>query len=97
MNSSYIYILTNRPNGVLYTGITSDLLRRVFTHKSRIVRGFSRKYNTEKLVYYEYFEDINYAIAREKELKKWRRAWKLNLIEKMNPTWRDLYFELLRS
>ena len=80
-------------NGTLYIGVTSNLVKRVYEHKNNIIEGFTKKYNTHKLVYYETTNDIESAIKREKQLKKWNRKWKMNLIEKNNPEWRDLYFE----
>ena len=87
----YVYILASKRNGTLYIGITSDLMQRVWNHKNKIVEGFTQKYDVDKLVYYEIYDDAQAAILREKQLKKWRRAWKLRLIEKMNPAWNDLY------
>src|ERR1700754_3755130 len=87
----FVYILTTRKNAVLYTGVTSDLLKRVWEHKNSLVEGFTKKYSVNKLVYYEVFNDVNAAIHREKCIKKWKRAWKLEVINKMNPAWFDLY------
>lgn len=89
-----VYILSNRKNGVLYTGVTSNLAQRIHLHKSRQIDGFSKKYNTSVLVYYELHSTMYQAIIREKQLKKWRRDWKVKLIEKYNNLWQDLYFEL---
>jgi len=89
-----VYILASRRNGTLYIGVTSNLKRRVNEHKTEIVKGFTSKYNVKHLVYYECTEDIQSALAREKAMKKWNRKWKLNLIESVNPEWRDLYAEL---
>ena len=86
----YVYILANRKHGALYIGITSDILRRVHEHKLKLVPGFTVKYGIDKLVYFEMFDDPASAIAREKQLKKWRRDWKLQLIESKNPGWVDL-------
>ncbi len=86
----YIYILTNKTNNVFYIGITNDLSRRMFEHKNKIVEGFTKKYNLKKLVYYEVTNDVESAIRREKQLKNWRREWKLNLIKQFNPEWIDL-------
>ena len=91
----YVYLLASKRNGTLYIGVTSDLLKRVHEHKNNLVEGFTKKYNVHKLVYYEATEDVNSAITREKQLKKWKRRWKIELIEKKNPEWRDLYFELI--
>ncbi len=90
----YVYILTNRQNRVLYIGVTNKLKRRINEHKSKLNNGFTAKYNVDKLVYYEHFTYINDAIKREKRLKKWRREWKIELINKMNPEWKDLAEEL---
>jgi len=90
MNSGFIYIMSNKSRNVLYIGVTNDLLRRVSEHKNRIVDGFTKKYNCEYLVYYEYFEKIDQAIEREKRLKKWDREWKFQLIKSMNPNLEDL-------
>ena len=91
MNERYaVYILASRRNGTLYIGITSDLVRRMEQHKSLAVPGFTRKYNVTLLVYVERFADVNEAIAREKQLKGWNRAWKIKLIERANPMWADL-------
>lgn len=86
----YIYILTNWDNTVMYIGVTNNLKRRLFEHKIKLIDGFSKKYNCNKLVYFELFFDINEAIRREKEIKKWRREKKNNLVESMNPEWKDL-------
>jgi putative endonuclease len=86
----YIYILSNWNNKVIYVGITNNLERRMFEHKNKLVPGFSSKYNLNKLVYYEYFNDVNDAIRREKEIKKWRREKKNKLIESMNKDWTEL-------
>ena len=91
----YVYLLASRRNGTLYVGVTSDLIKRVHGHKNNLVEGFTKKYNVHNLVYFETTEDINSAIAREKQIKKWKRAWKIELIEKNNPEWRDLYSELI--
>jgi putative endonuclease len=86
-----IYILASRRNGTLYIGVTSNLVKRVWEHKSDLVEGFTKKYGVHRLVYYELFETMPEAISREKQLKGWQRAWKLRLIEKLNPEWRDLW------
>ncbi|MGI5880048.1 MAG: GIY-YIG nuclease family protein [Syntrophomonadaceae bacterium] len=86
----YIYILTNRSNKVLYTGVTNNLERRIYEHKNKLIPGFSEKYNLNKLVFYDSTTDVIAAIAREKQIKGWTREKKINLIENMNPQWRDL-------
>jgi putative endonuclease len=92
--SYYIYILASRTGGTLYVGITNDLIRRVYEHKSKSTDSFTEKYDVVKLVYFEQFDDPENAIKREKRLKKWSRAWKISLIEKDNPDWDDLYPEI---
>jgi putative endonuclease len=87
----YVYILASQRNGTLYTGVTNDLVRRVYEHKNDLIEGFTKKYRVHDLVYFEQHEDIESAITREKQLKKWNRAWKLERIEKSNGDWRDLY------
>ena len=87
----FIYILFSKRNGTLYTGVTSDLIKRVYEHKKKIVEGFTKKYNVDKLGYYEVFEDITSAIEREKQIKAGSRKNKVKLIESMNPDWKDLY------
>ena len=87
----YVYILASRIGGTLYIGVTNDLVRRVFEHKSKFVAGFTKKYNVITLVYYEQYDSIENAIQREKRLKKWNRQWKVRLIEKRNPNWGDIY------
>jgi len=94
-NQYYVYILASKRNGTLYIGFTSDLVKRVYEHKNNLVDGFTKKYGVHTLVYYETTGDVASAIMREKRLKKWKRRWKIELIEKENPEWRDLYFELL--
>ena len=91
----YVHILAGKRNGTLYIGVTSDLVKRVFEHKSDLAGGFSKRYGVHNLVYYEAVDSIDSAIAREKQMKKWNRAWKIRLIEKANPLWRDLYPDLL--
>ena len=90
----YVYIMTNKNNKVLYTGITNDLKRRVYEHKEKFVAGFTKKYNVSKLVYYEAFEDPENAILREKQIKAGSRQKKIDLINGMNKVWNDLYGEL---
>ena len=89
-----MYMVTNRHNTVLYTGVTNDLRRRVYEHKARLIDGFTKKYNIAKLVYYEIFDDIENAILREKQIKGGSRERKIRLINNMNGTWEDLYEEL---
>jgi putative endonuclease len=90
-----VYILASKRNGTLYIGVTSQLATRVWQHKSKVAEGFTAKYGVDKLVYYEAHGSAETAIVREKQLKKWRRAWKIELIESLNPDWRDLYEETL--
>ncbi|HOY87426.1 MAG: GIY-YIG nuclease family protein [Methylotenera sp.] len=92
---AYVYLLASRKNGTLYTGVTSDLIKRVWQHKNDVVDGFSKKYNIHLLVWYEVHDEIGSAIVREKQIKEWKRLWKLELIEKSNPTWKDLYSEIV--
>jgi putative endonuclease len=97
LNRSYaVYLLASRPRGTLYVGVTSDLIKRVAEHRAGLVEGFTKKYGVKTLVWYQLTESIESAIVREKQIKKWNRAWKVELIEKANPGWRDLYPELLR-
>ncbi len=93
--TAYIYILTNKNNNVFYIGVTSNLKKRIWEHKNKVVEGFSKKYNLNKLVYYEVGEDILSAIEREKQLKNWHRKWKINLIKTQNPNFKDLYDDIL--
>lgn len=87
--------MANKENGTIYIGVTSNLIKRAYEHKNKICEGFTKKYELNKLVYYEVFDEIMTAIEREKQLKKWNREWKLNLIEKENPNWDDLYESIL--
>ncbi len=87
----YVYILANRRNGTLYVGVTNNIARRAWEHREGVVSGFTQKYGVKMLVFYEQFDDIRLAIQRETRLKKWKRRWKLELIESENPDWRDLY------
>ena len=95
MKQPCVYLLASKRNGTLYVGVTSDLIRRVWEHKQGVVEGFTKKYNVHMLVWFEMQQDMYTAITREKALKEWKRAWKLELIESGNPTWKDLYEELL--
>ena len=90
----YIYIITNKTDKVLYIGVTNNLERRIYEHKNKTVPGFTQKYNINKLLYFEHFDNINDAIKREKQLKKWNRKWKEELINKDNPKWNELYNEI---
>ena len=90
-----VYILVSKRNGTLYVGVTSDLVKRIWEHKQDVVAGFTRKYQVHTLVYFEQYEDMNQAIQREKQIKKWNRAWKIELLEKSNPVWRDLWPDIL--
>ena len=87
----YVYILASKKDGVLYTGITNSLRRRVWEHKEGMIAGFTKKYNVKNLVYYETYESPGAAIYREKCIKEWKREWKINLIEKENKLWKDLF------
>jgi putative endonuclease len=87
----YVYILASKKHGTLYIGVTNDIVRRVYQHRTKAVPGFTTKYGVDKLVLFEIYDDAVTAIAREKELKKWRRDWKTRLIEEQNPNWDDLY------
>ena len=85
-----MYIITNKKDGVLYIGVSNDLERRMFEHKNKLIEGFSSRYNLDKLIYFETYQFINDAIKREKNMKKWKRAWKIELIEEENSNWEDL-------
>ncbi len=89
-----VYILASRRNGTLYTGVTSAISRRMYEHKNHLIKGFTEKYRVDQLVWFEEHSDMTTAIAREKQIKGWNRAWKIKLIEKNNPGWRDLYGEI---
>ncbi|MFH1190652.1 MAG: GIY-YIG nuclease family protein [Candidatus Omnitrophota bacterium] len=91
----YVYIMTNKKDGTLYIGVSNDLNRRAYEHKSGLVDGFTKKYHLRHLVYYEVHGDPVEAILREKQMKKWYRRWKIELIEKINPEWKDLYSEIV--
>jgi putative endonuclease len=95
MKNYYVYILASKRNGTLYVGITRDLVKRIWEHKQDMLEGFTKKYKVHNLVYFEATTDVNSAITREKQLKKWNRAWKLKLIEEQNPNWEDLYNNLI--
>jgi putative endonuclease len=87
----YVYLLASDKNGTLYLGVTNDLTRRVYEHKTKAIAGFSSRYGVDRLVWFESYDDPEHAIAREKDVKKWRRAWKVRLINQRNPNWNDLY------
>jgi len=89
-----VYILASKRNGTLYIGVTSDPVQRIWQHKNKMVGGFTKKYNVNKLVYYEVHLNAEGAIVREKQMKKWQRAWKIQLIEEKNPDWKDLYDDI---
>jgi len=91
----YVYILASQRNGTLYIGVTSDLIKRVWEHQSDVVEGFTKQYQVHTLVWYEVHESMEGAIIREKQLKEWKRQWKIELIEKSNPYWNDLYPTIL--
>ena len=91
LNTYFVYILASGRNGTLYIGVTNDLVRRVWEHREGLVPGFTKRYDVKMLVYYEQFQNIGFAIHRETRLKKWKRQWKLELIESVNPDWNDLY------
>ena len=95
MKNYYIYIMANKTNSTIYIGVTSDLIKRVWQHKNKVIDGFTKRYNVNKLVYYEETTDVNSAIAREKQLKGWNRTKKNKLIESINPNWDDLYDGIL--
>jgi putative endonuclease len=94
MKNYYVYILASKKNGTVYIGMTNNLAKRVYQHKTNLIEGFTKKYQVHKLVYFECFGNVSSAINREKRLKKWNRQWKINLIEKENPQWNDLFWGL---
>ena len=95
MKQPTVYILASKRSGTLYIGVTSDLIKRVWEHKNGFVSGFTEKYNVYNLVYYELHENMESAILREKQMKKWNRSWKIRLIEEKNPEWNDLYNNII--
>jgi putative endonuclease len=97
MKNYYLYIVTNKPRGTLYIGMTSELIRRAYEHRNGLIDVFTKKYNLKILVYFEVFNRVEDAIIREKRLKKWNRQWKIDLIEKFNPEWDDLYNKLVEG
>ena len=96
MKNMYIYIVTNHPYGALYVGVTNNLVRRIYEHKNKIMKGFTCRYGLNKLVYYEVFDSEIEAIKREKTLKRWLRDWKIDLVNKFNPDWKDLYSDITK-
>ena len=92
---SYVYIMTNKSNHVIYTGVTSDLIKRVYEHKQKLVEGFTKRYNVTKLIYYEISDSVESAIDREKQIKGWIRKKKVDLINSANSQWKDLYDDLI--
>ena len=96
MKNFYVYILCSKRNGTLYTGVTSNLITRVYEHKKNLADGFTKKYNVHLLIWYEVHQSAESAITREKQIKAWKRAWKLRLIEKSNPEWDDLYEDICK-
>jgi putative endonuclease len=96
MADYFVYILTNKPRGTLYVGVTNDLVRRTYEHREGLVAGFTRRYGLKQLVYFEKYDTPALAIQREKNIKHWSRAWKLNLVNSANPQWRDLYTDITR-
>lgn len=92
----YVYLLASRKMGTLYIGVTRDLVRRTYQHKEKLLPGFTARHDVRRLVWFEVYDDPTIAIEREKQIKKWRRAWKIDLIEKDNPDWKDLYPEMIR-
>ncbi len=94
MKNFYVYILCSKRNGTLYTGVTSNLVKRVYEHKNNLADGFTKKYNVHLLIWYEVHQTAESAITREKQIKAWKRSWKLRLIEEHNPEWNDLYEDI---
>ena len=94
--SAFVYILASKKNETLYVGVTNDLVRRVWEHKEGVADGFTKRHKIKQLVYFEQFDQIEAAITREKQLKSWKRLWRIRLIEKANPNWNDLYDEICR-
>ena len=90
----YVYMLASKRNGTLYIGVSSNIVQRIWQHKNKMVEGFTKRYNVDRLVYYETHSNAESAITREKQMKKWRRDWKIRLIERENPDWKDLYDDI---
>jgi putative endonuclease len=97
MKNFYVYILCSKRNGTLYIGATSNIVKRIYEHKQGVMKGFTKRYNVHRLVWYEKHETVESAITREKQLKKWNRSWKIRLIEEQNSQWNDLYEKLCES
>jgi putative endonuclease len=95
MSGGYVYILASAPNGILYVGVTSDLVRRIYEHRNGLVAGFTKRYSVKRLVYFEHYEDIQAAIQREHNMKHWSRKWKVRLVLANNPDWNDLYDSII--
>ncbi|PKN51394.1 MAG: hypothetical protein CVU55_12215 [Deltaproteobacteria bacterium HGW-Deltaproteobacteria-13] len=95
MKQYYVYILASKKNGTLYIGVTSDLIKRIYEHKQKLIAGFTKEHDVHTFVYYEQHNEIDEAILREKQMKKWNRKWKIRLIEEKNPEWKDLYNEIV--
>ena len=96
MSGGYVYILASAPNGILYVGVTNDLVRRIYEHRNGLVPGFTKRYSVKRLVYFEHYEDIQVAIQREHNIKHWSRAWKIRKIVAANPDWDDLFETIAR-
>jgi len=96
MKLYYVYILANKKNGPLYIGVTNDLIKRIHAHRNNLIEGFTKKYHVHDLVHFEAYDDIHEAITREKRMKKWKREWKIELIERDNPNWKDLYHNIIK-
>jgi putative endonuclease len=96
MPDYYVYLLTNKPRGTLYVGVTNDLVRRVYEHREGAVKGFTKQYGLKQLVHFEKYDTPRSAIQREKNIKHWKRTWKLDLVNSSNPQWRDLYKDITR-
>jgi len=95
MRGGFVYIMSNRKNGTLYVGVTADIVRRTYEHRTGAIEGFTRRYGLKRLIWFEQHDEIAHAIQREKHIKDWPRAWKVRLIENLNPEWEDLYSTLL--
>ncbi len=97
MAEYYVYFVASRPGGAIYVGVTNDLIRRVYEHKTGVIKGHTKRFNIDRLVFFESYDDIRNALQREKNIKHWPRAWKTKLIAEQNPDWRDLYEEIAGS